>query len=130
MINPALAVRIEQLKAIASYIDNGSGYATVVFYEGTQVANTTIAADNSKRLVTLTLPKPSLKDVNSDNITLQPSDTATIIKSGTAVWARLYNADGITVADFAVGTDITLATPSLVVNNTLTINSITLRPST
>ena len=84
MINPALAVRIEQLKAIASYIDNGSGYATVVFYEGTQVANTTIEADNSKRLVTLTLQKPSLKDVNSDNITLQPSDTATIIKSGTS----------------------------------------------
>ena len=123
------AVRIEQLKAIASYIDQGAGHGTFIFFEGTVPNNTGDAVDNTKKLVTLNLPKPSLDAVNTGNITLKATDTATIIKSGTATFARLYNASGVVVADFMVGSDITLTTADLVQGGTLNISGITLSPS-
>lgn len=130
MIQTSLAAGLAQLQALANFLDQGSANATFVFYDDAKPANVTVAANNSARLVTLTLPKPSIKQVHTDYVELNQTDAATVIKSGTAVWARLFNGEGKAVADFAVGSDITLANPNLVLGSTLMMNSLILRPST
>lgn len=129
MIQTSLAAGLAQLQALANFLDQGSVNATFVFYDDTKPANVTVVVNNSAKLVTLTLPKPSIKQVNTDHIELNQTDAATVIKSGTAVWARLFNGEGKAVADFAVGSDITLANPNLVLGSTLMMNSLILRPS-
>ena len=130
MIKTSLAAGLAQLQALANFLDQGSANATFVFYNDTKPADLTLATNSSAKLVTLTLPKPSIKQVNTDHIELNQTDAATIIKSGTAVWARLFNGEGKAVADFTVGSDITLANPELVLGSTLMMNSLILRPST
>ncbi|WP_179992523.1 MULTISPECIES: hypothetical protein [unclassified Acinetobacter] len=130
MIQTSLAAGLAQLQALANFLDQGSANATFVFYDDEKPADVAVAANNSARLVTLTLPKPSIKQVNTDHIELNQTDAATVIKSGTAAWARLLNGEGKAVADFAVGSDITLANPDLVLGSTLMMNSLILRPST
>lgn len=127
---PSLAAGLSQLQSLASFIDTGSGNATFNFYNDTKPADVTVPANTSARLVTLTLPKPCFKALNADNVELNPTDAATVTKTGTATWARLFNGNGDAVADFAIGTDITLANPNLVLGSTLMINSIKLRPTT
>ncbi|EJO35853.1 hypothetical protein ACINWCA157_1485 [Acinetobacter radioresistens WC-A-157] len=129
MIVPSLSASLAQLQALANYIDQGSANATFVFYSNTKPENIADPADSAAKLVTLTLPKPALKKVNADSVELNQTDAATIIKTGTAQWARLFNGEGKAVADFAVGTDITLANPELVLGSTLMMNSLILRPS-
>ena len=128
MPQPSIAASIVMMQALASYLDSGSGAATFVFYDDTKPASVATAANNAAKLVTCTLPEPCYKAVLVDGIELYASDTATVIKSGTAVWARLYNGNGDGVADLTVGTDITLASTSLVVGGTLKITSIKLHP--
>ena len=130
MIYPSLAAGLAQLQALANFIDQGSSNATFIFYEDTKPTDVTVAANNSAKLVILTLPKPSIKQVNTDHIELNQTDAATVIKSGAAIWARLFNGEGVSVADFEVGIDITLANPNLVLGSTLMMNSLILRPST
>ena len=129
MIQTSLAAGLAQLQALANFLDQGSVNATFIFYEDTKPENVTVVVNNSAKLVTLTLPKPSIKQVNTAHIELNQTDAATVIKSGTAVWARLFNGEGKAVADFAVGSDITLANPNLVLGSTLMMNSLILRPS-
>ena len=129
MIQTSLAAGLAQLQALANFLDQGSVNATFIFYDDTKPANVTVVVNNSAKLVTLTLPKPSIKQVNTDHIELNQTDAATVIKSGGAVWARLFNGEGKAVADFAVGSDITLANPNLVLGGTLMMNSLILRPS-
>lgn len=130
MIQTSLAAGLAQLQALANFLDQGSVNATFIFYEDAKPVSVSVAPNNSARLVTLTLPKPSIKQVLTDHIELNQTDAATVIKSGTAVWARLFNGEGKAVADFAVGSDITLANPDLVLGSTLMMNSLILRPST
>lgn len=130
MIQTSLAAGLAQLQALANFLDQGSTNATFVFYDDEKPAVVAVAANNSARLVTLTLPKPSIKQVHADSVELNQTDAATVIKSGAAVWARLFNGEGEAVADFAVGSDITLANPDLVLGSTLMMNSLILRPST
>lgn len=129
MITPSLAAGLAQLQALTSFIDQGSVNATFIFYEDTKPASVTTEAVNTAKLVTLTLPKPCFKKLNTDSVELHQTDAATVIKTGTATWARLFNGDGNVVADFEVGVDITLANPDLVLGSTLMMNSIILRPS-
>lgn len=129
MIQTSLAAGLAQLQALANFLDQGSVNATFIFYDDTKPANVMVVVNNSAKLVTLTLPKPSIKQVNTDHIELNQTDAATVIKSGAAVWARLFNGEGKAVADFAVGSDITLANPNLVLGGTLMMNSLILRPS-
>lgn len=130
MIQTSLAAGLAQLQALANFLDQGSVNATFIFYEDAKPISVSVAPNNSARLVTLTLPKPLIKQVLTDHIELNQTDAATVIKSGTAVWARLFNGEGKAVADFAVGSDITLANPDLVLGSTLMMNSLILRPST
>lgn len=130
MIQTSLAAGLAQLQALANFLDQGSANATFVFYDDEKPTDVAVAANNSARLVTLTLPKPLIKQVHTDHIELNQTDAATVIKSGAAIWARLFNGEGKVVADFTVGSDITLANPDLVLGSTLMMNSLILRPST
>lgn len=127
---PSLAAGLAQLQALATYIDQGSSNATFVFCSDLKPASVDVVASTSAVLVTLTLPKPCFKQLNADSIELNQTDAVLVTKAGTAVWARLYNGAGLAVADFAVGTDISLANPTLVLGATLMMNSIVLKPIT
>ena len=128
MSKTSVNARLAMIQAFANFMDSGSQSATVIFYEGVQPASPAVAADPSKKLVTLTLPEPCFKEVTATYVELHPSDTATVIKSGTATWARIFNGAGEVAADLTVGTDISLANTNLALGGTLSITSIKLRP--
>ena len=128
MSKTSVNARLAMIQAFASFMDSGSQSATVIFYQGVQPASPAIAADSNNALVTLVFPEPCIKEVMATYVEFHPTDTATVIKTGTATWARIYNGAGEVAADLAVGTDITLANTNLVVGGTLSIQSIKLRP--
>ncbi len=128
MSKTSVNARFAMIQAFANFMDNGSQSATVTFYEGVQPASPAVAADSNNALVTLTFPEPCIKEVTATYVELHPTDTATVIKTGTATWARIYNGAGEVAVDLTVGTDITLANTNLVVGGTLFIQSIKLRP--
>ena len=117
------------IQAFANFMDNGSQSATVIFYEGVQPASPAEVVAPNNALVTLTFPEPCIKETTSTYVELHPTNTATVIKAGTATWARIYNGSGEVVADLTVGTDISLANTNLVLGGTLSITSINLRPA-
>ena len=128
MSKTSVNARLAMIQAFAGFMDSGSQSATVIFYEGVQPASSSVAADPSKKLVTLTLPEPCFKEVTVTYVELHPSDTATVIKSGTATWARIFNGAGEVAADLTIGTDISLANTNLALGGTLSITSIKIRP--
>lgn len=128
MIEPSHAVKIVMLQAMAANLDQGEGQATVVYYDGVRPATEEIAADSSARLVTLTLPKPCVKQVNENSIELHPSNTAMAIKSATAIWARLYNAAGQAVIDLDMGIEIELDSYEIVLGSTQQLDAIFIEP--
>lgn len=128
MSETSINARLAMIQAFANFIDSGSQSATVIFYEGAQPASPAIAADSNSALVTLTFPEPCIKETTATYVELHPTDTATVIKTGTATWARIYNGAGEIAADLTMGADITLANTNLVVGGTLSIQSIKLRP--
>lgn len=120
--------RLAMMQAFANFMDSGSQSATVIFYEGVQPADTDVAADSNNALVTLIFPEPCIKETTPTYVELHPTDTGSVIKTGTATWARIYNGAGEVAADLTVGTDITLANTSLALGGTLSVTSIKLRP--
>ena len=128
MSKTSINARLAMIQAFSEFMDSGSQSATVIFYEGVQPASPAVAADSNNALVTLTFPEPSIKETTTTYVELHPTDTATVIKTGTATWARIYNGAGEVAADLTVGADITLANTNLVVGGTLSIQSIKLRP--
>ena len=127
MSKTSVNARLAMIQAFANFMDSGSQSATVIFYEGVQPANTSIAAYSNKALVTLTFPEPCIKETTATYVELHPTNTSSVIKTGTATWARIYNGAGEVAADLTVGTDISLANTNLVVGGTLFIQSIKLR---
>ena len=128
MSKTSVKAKLAMIQAFAEFMDSGSQSATVIFYEGVQPANTSVAADSNNALVTLVFPEPCIKETTTTYVELHPTDTATVIKTGTATWARTYSGAGEVAADLTVGMDITLANTNLVVGGTLSIQSIKLRP--
>ena len=128
MSKTSINARLAIIQAFANFLDNGSQSATVIFYEGVQPASPAVAADSNNALVTLTFPEPCIKETTASYVELHPTDTATVIKAGTATWARIYNGAGEVVADLTVGTDIALANTNLALGGSLSITSIKLRP--
>ena len=128
MSKTSVNARLAMILAFANFMDSGSQSATVIFYEGTQPASPSVVADPTKALVTLTLPEPCIKDVTTSYVELYPSDTATVIKTGTATWARIFNGAGEVAADLVVGADISLTNTNLALGGTLSVTSIKLRP--
>lgn len=128
MSQTSVNARLAMIQAFANFMDSGSQSATVIFYEGMQPASPAVTVDSNNVLVTLTFPEPCIKETTATYVELHPTDTATVIKSGTATWARIYNGAGEVATDLTVGTDISLANTNLVVGGTLSIQSIKLRP--
>lgn len=125
---PSLGAGLAMLTAFSAYIDQGSANATLIFYSDSKPSSIDTAADASKALVTLTLPKPSLKQTNTDSINLQPTDTALVTTAGIATWARLYNGNGLAIMDFTVGSDITLLNNNLAEGSAVNLTSLKLKP--
>lgn len=128
MSKTSINARLAMIQAFANFMDSGSQSATVIFYEGVQPASPAIAADSNSALVTLTFPEPCIKETTATYVEFHPADTGTVIKSGTATWARIYNGAGEAAADLTVGTDISLANTNLALGGTLSVTSIKLRP--
>ena len=120
--------KLVMAQSLVNYLDSGSQSATVIFYEGTQPASPEVAADSNNALVTLTFPEPCIKQVTATYVELRPTDPATVIKAGTATWARIYNGAGEVAADLTVGTDISLANTNLVIGGSFQVNSFKIRP--
>ena len=128
MSKTSVKAKLVMIQAFANFMDNGSQSATVIFYEGVQPADTSVAADSNNALVTLTFPEPCVKEVTPAYVEFHPTDTGNVINAGTATWARIYNGAGEVAADLTVGTDITLANTNLALGGTLSVTSIKLRP--
>ena len=128
MSKTSINARLAMIQAFSNFMDSGSQSATVIFYEGVQPASPAVAADPNNALVTLTFPEPCIKETTATYIELHPTDAATVIRSGTATWARIFNGAGEVAADLTVGTDISLANTNLALGGTLSITSIKLRP--
>ncbi|MGO1061731.1 hypothetical protein [Acinetobacter lwoffii] len=128
MSKTSVKARLAMIQAFAEFMDSGSQSATVIFYQGVQPTSPASAADPDNALVTLIFPEPCIKETTATYIELHPTDTGSVIKTGTATWARIYNGAGEVAADLTVGTDISLANTNLVVGGTLFIQSIKLRP--
>ena len=128
MSKTSVKARLGMIQAFANFMDSGSQSATVIFYEGVQPASPAVAADPDNALVTLVFPEPCIKETTATYVELHPTDTATVIKTGTATWARILNGAGEVASDLTVGADISLANTNLVLGGTLSITSIKLRP--
>ena len=128
MSKTSVNARLAMIQAFANFMDSGSQSATVIFYEGVQPASPAIAADSNNALVTLTFPEPCIKEVTPTYVEFHPTDTGTVIKAGTATWARIFNGAGEVAADLTVGIDISLANTNLALGGTLSTTSIKLRP--
>ena len=128
MSKTSINARLAMIQAFANFMDSGSQSATVIFYEGVQPVDTSVAADSNNALVTLVFPEPCIKETTATYVELHPTNTGSVIKSGTATWARIYNGAGEVAADLTVGTDITLANTNLALGGTLSVTSIKLRP--
>lgn len=128
MSKTSINARLAMMQAFANFMDSGSQSATVIFYEGVQPADTDVAADSNNALVMLVFPEPCIKETTPTYVELHPTDTGSVIKTGTATWARIYNGAGEVAADLTVGTDISLANTNLALGGTLSVTSIKLRP--
>ena len=128
MSKTSINARLAMIQAFSEFMDSGSQSATVIFYKGVQPASPAVAADSNNALVTLTFPEPCIKETTASYVELHPTDTATVIKAGTAAWARIYNGAGEVAADLTVGTDIALTNTNLALGGSLSITSIKLRP--
>ena len=128
MSQTSVNARFAMIQAFANFMDNGSQSATVTFYEGVQPASPAVTVDSNNALVTLVFPEPCIKETTPTYVELHPTDTATVIKTGTAAWARIFNGAGEVAADLTVGTDIALANTNLALGGSLSITSIKLRP--
>ena len=128
MSKTSVNARLAMIQAFANFMDSGSQSATVIFYEGVQPSSPAITADSNNALVTLVFPEPCIKETTATYVELHPTDTATVIKTGTTTWARIFNGVGGVAADLTVGTDISLANTNLALGGTLSVTSIKLRP--
>ena len=128
MNKTSVNARLAMIQAFSEFMDSGSQSATVTFYEGVQPASPAVTVDSNNALVTLVFPEPCIKETTPTYVELHPTDTATVIKTGTAAWARIFNGAGEVAADLTVGTDIALANTNLALGGSLSITSIKLRP--
>ena len=128
MSKTSIKAKLVMMQGFANFMDSGSQSATVIFYKGVQPVDTSVAADSNNALVSLTLPEPCVKETTPTYIEFHPTNTGSVIKSGTATWARIFNGAGEVAADLTVGTDITLANTNLALGGTLSVTSIKLRP--
>lgn len=128
MSQSSVKAKLVMAQSFAAFMDSGANSATITFYEGEIPANTESTANPNNELATLVFPDPCFKEATATYVELHPTNTATVIKTGTTRWARIFNGAGEVAADLVVGTDISLASTNLVLGGTLSVTSIKLRP--
>lgn len=128
MTTPSHPIQMAMIQAVAANLDNGSGSACIVYYDDVRPTSEAIAANPSARLVTLNLPNPCVKTTSENSIELFPSLSAMAVKTGAAIWARLYNATGQAVIDLDIGVEVQLDNPNVVLGSTLKLDAIFLEP--
>lgn len=128
MSKSSIKSKLAMAQSLATFMDSGASSATITFYEGAQPAAPETTADSNNALVTCVFPEPCFKEITANYVELHPTDTATVIKTGTATWARIYNGLNEAVADLTVGTDIALANTNLALGGTLSVQSFKIRP--
>ena len=128
MTEPSHIVKMAMLQAMVANLDQGEGHATMVYFDGVRPTSEEVAADPSARLVTLTLPKPCVKQVNENSIELHSSDAAMANKTATATWARLFNSAGQPVIDLDMGVEIQLDSYEVVLGSTQQLDAIFIEP--
>jgi len=116
------------LQALASYIDQGSGNATLIFFDDERPANVSMAFQNSAKVLSMTFPKPCIKAVHAANIELHAPAAGVAVKTSTAKWARIVNGAGQPVLDVAMGTDIVLDKYDLVIGSSVKLDVMYLSP--
>ena len=125
---PSQTASMAMLQALATYLDQGSSNATLIFYDDTKPTSVGVNANNAAKLLTLSLPKPCSKSVNENNIELFASNVGVAIKTGTATWARLFNGEGVAVVDVVMETDIVLDNYNIVIGSSVKLDVIYLSP--
>lgn len=128
MSHSSIKAKLAMAQTLAAFMDSGASSATIAFYTGIQPATPETAADPNNALVTCAFPEPCFKEVTTSYVELHPTDTATVIKTGTATWARIYNGLGEAVVDLTVGADITLANTNLALGGTMQVSAFKIRP--
>lgn len=128
MTQPTLPVSLLMLQALASYIDQGSGNATLIFFDDDRPVNADIAFHDSAKILTMTFPNPCTKAIHAANIELHAPDATVAIKAGTVKWARIVNGAGQPVLDVSMGTDIVLDKYDLVVGSSIKLDVMYLSP--
>ena len=102
--NSTLRTSIIQL--IADSINAGTGTGYIEIYSGTQPSSPQVLVTNQVKLSTLTFSDPcglvstgtlTFSDITRDN---------TADNSGTATWARVFNADNVAVCDLDITDDL------------------------
>lgn len=127
-ITPSKHASLVAIRAQIQDLDQGSNNATLVFYDDTKPSSINTAANPLAELVTLTFPNPALKDATTDYVELNSTDAGTVIKAGTAIWARLFNGNGVPIYDLEVGAHITINNPTLILGSTLMARMVKFRP--
>lgn len=128
MNTPSKLASLTMLRALANYLDQGSSNATLIFYDDIKPDSININADDAAKLLILNLPKPCLKSVNENNIELFASNAGIATKTGTAIWARIFNGEGLAVFDVSVGSDIVLDNADIVIGSSVKLDVIYLSP--
>lgn len=111
----------------------GIGGGRVELYGG--VRPLTSAGFNGDPLVVFTLPSTSSANVSGNEVTITGIPPATVIKAGTPTWGRIFDGDGLILADIDVAGPgelgplggITLPTTSVAVGQKLRLNSFVYR---
>ena len=122
---------IAALQAHANFLDSGSSSAYFVYYSDAKPESIEITANPANALCILSLPEPCIKQVLIDGIELHETETGLATLAGTAIWARLYNGNNETYADFTIGTsgtDIVLNSIDIALGSSQKLDSIILKP--
>lgn len=101
MISETTACRESALSGRLTFLDTGSGTASINVYGGTRPASVN-DAPGSAALVTVDLNNPA-GVVSGGVLTLDPTASGLIANTGTATWARVVNRNGGTAFDMDAG---------------------------
>lgn len=98
----ATSVRSSLAQALIAAFDRGAGACTLKFYDGAQPAGPGTAVGTQVLLGTVTASDPIATESNGVvTFAVMTQDNAADA-SGTVTWARLFDGDGVAVADFDV----------------------------
>lgn len=100
MIDLTIAAKNARLQALADYIDAGTGTAAILVLSGDRPP--VGSAYTGTLLVTVPLPVPCGIPAGGE-LMLNVPEWVNASGTGTASWARIVTADGLSVADMGVG---------------------------